>query len=97
MGYHSGMYPTADKKTVTQLRRIEGQVRGILGMVEEGRYCIDVLTQIAAVRASLHRVEKDILKNHISCCVGDAFRHGNAREQRGKIDELVTTLAKLSK
>jgi CsoR family transcriptional regulator, copper-sensing transcriptional repressor len=80
-----------------KLKRIEGQVRGILGMVEEGRYCIDILTQISAVHAALRRVEKDILKNHVGCCVKGAFKNGNLKEQQKKIDELAMVLAELNR
>ena len=80
-----------------KLKRIEGQVRGILGMVEKDRYCIDILTQISAVHAALHRVEKDILHNHVSCCVTSAFKSGNTTEQHKKIDELAKILAKLAR
>ncbi len=86
------------KKTISvRLRRIEGQVRGIARMVDEDRYCVDVLTQISAVCAALHRIEQEILRDHISCCVAGAFKHGNVREQQEKISELVTVLSKITK
>lgn len=91
------MQAPAQQSIRAKLKRIEGQVRGILGMVEEGRYCVDILVQTSAVRAALQRVEKDILKNHASTCVAGAFRSGNAREQRSKIDELVTVLSEINK
>jgi DNA-binding FrmR family transcriptional regulator len=76
-------------RVVTRLSRIEGQVRGIARMVEDGRYCIDVLTQISAVKAALERVEAEILKDHAAHCVAEAIRSGSAKEQRKKFDELV--------
>jgi DNA-binding FrmR family transcriptional regulator len=88
----------ASKKTITvRLKRIEGQVRGIARMVEDDRYCIDVLTQIAAVCAALRKVEQDILKDHVSCCVAGAFKHGTTHQQQEKLTELTTILAKISK
>ena len=76
-------------RVVTRLSRIEGQVRGIARMVEDGRYCIDVLTQVSAVKAALERVEAEILKDHAAHCVAEAIRSGSAKEQRKKFDELV--------
>jgi len=90
---------SADTKAevVKRLRRIEGQVGGVLRMVERDRYCVDVLTQIAAVRAALHKVEERILRDHVSHCVADAFASGNATAQSDKIDELITTIEKMTK
>lgn len=80
-----------DIKTSCQkrLNRIEGQVRGLTKMVEEDRYCIDVITQIAAVRAALDRVEEEILGDHVAHCVEHAIQSGNKSEQRKKIAELI--------
>lgn len=78
-----------DPKLLTRLSRIEGQVRGVAGMIEEGRYCIDILTQIQAIRAALKRVEEEVLKGHAAHCIADAIRSGNARNQRRKFTELV--------
>ncbi|HMN39039.1 MAG TPA: metal-sensitive transcriptional regulator [Hyphomicrobium sp.] len=75
-----------------RLNKIEGQVRGIAHMVEEKRYCIDVITQIAAVRAALRRVEEAVLKDHISHCVQHAIESGNPAEQRKKITELMDVI-----
>lgn len=79
-------------KLLNRLSRIEGQVRGITRMVEEDRYCIDVLTQIQAVRAALARVESEMLKNHLSHCIEGAIISGNANEQRKKAGELIELL-----
>ncbi len=76
-------------RVVTRLSRIEGQVRGVARMVEDGRYCIDVLTQISAVKAALERVEAEILKDHAAHCVAEAIRSGSAKDQKKKFDELV--------
>jgi DNA-binding FrmR family transcriptional regulator len=72
-----------------RLRRIEGQVRGLSRMVEEDRYCIDIVTQIAAVRAALRRVEEEILSEHVAHCVEHAIASGNKSDQRKKIAELM--------
>ena len=83
------------KKTVTaRLNRLEGQVRGLAKMVEDDRYCIDVVTQIQAVIAALKKVEGEVLKDHISHCVEHAIKSGDKKAQREKIQELVQTLAR---
>ena len=88
----------ATKTEVTKrLRRIEGQVGGLLRMVECDRYCVDLLTQINAVRAALHKVEEKILHDHVSHCVADAFASGNVTEQRHKVEELITTIERMTK
>ena len=85
------------KSATARLKKIEGQVRGVLRMVEEDRYCVDVLTQIAAIRAALHKVEEEVLKDHVAHCVAHAFSKGDMVEQQNKVNELVSVLAKLSK
>ena len=85
------------QRTITRLRRIEGQVRGITKMLEEGRYCIDILHQRQAVKAALARAESEILKDHASHCVEDAIRSGNGEEQRNKVAELVDLFDKLKR
>jgi DNA-binding FrmR family transcriptional regulator len=86
---------TASKSArLKRLSRIEGQVRGLSRMVEEDRYCIDIITQIAAVRAALAKVEEDILKDHIAHCVEHAIVSGDASEQRKKVAELMEVLGR---
>jgi DNA-binding FrmR family transcriptional regulator len=82
-------YEQAD--LLRRLRRIEGQVRGVQRMVEDGRYCLDIVTQLQAIRAAADRVAQQVLEQHIRGCVSDAVR-----EQRGDeaIDELMEVLAK---
>jgi CsoR family transcriptional regulator, copper-sensing transcriptional repressor len=75
-----------------RLKRIEGQVRGIARMIEEDRYCIDVLTQIRAVRAALRGVEDEVLKDHVEHCVEGAIASGDGADQRQKVHELLTVL-----
>jgi DNA-binding FrmR family transcriptional regulator len=77
-----------------RLSRIEGQVRGLARMVEDDRYCIDIVTQIAAVRAALARVEEEILRDHVAHCVEHAIASGNAADQRKKVAELMAVLAR---
>ncbi|HEU4548631.1 MAG TPA: metal-sensitive transcriptional regulator [Rhizomicrobium sp.] len=72
-----------------RLSRIEGQVRGLSRMVDEDRYCIDVITQIAAIRAALGRVEDELLRDHVGHCVEHAIAAGDKADQRRKIAELM--------
>ena len=77
-----------------RLGRIEGQVRGLSKMVEEERYCIDIVTQIAAVRAALRRVEEEVLKDHVAHCVEHAIASGDKADQRDKIAELMAVIGR---
>lgn len=81
-----------DPKLLNRLHRIEGQVRGIGRMVEEGRYCIDILTQLRAVRAALGKVETAILQDHLGQCIEGAITSGDAADQRAKVNELIQLL-----
>ncbi|HTI31807.1 MAG TPA: metal-sensitive transcriptional regulator [Sphingomonas sp.] len=75
-------------RQLAALKRAEGQVRGIAAMIESGRYCMDILTQLQAVRAALARVERDVLDAHIDACVADAVAGGDEAAQREKVNEL---------
>lgn len=77
-----------------RLSRIEGQVRGLSRMVDEDRYCIDIITQIDAVRAALGRVEEEILRDHVGHCVERAIASGNKSDQRQKIAELMNVFGR---
>ena len=79
-------------KLLNRLSRIEGQVRGVARMVDEGRYCIDVLTQVRAIRAALARVETELLKGHLDHCIEGAIVSGDRDEQRRKAAELIELL-----
>ncbi|MBP7817122.1 MAG: metal-sensitive transcriptional regulator [Phenylobacterium sp.] len=79
-------------KLLNRLNRIEGQVRGISRMVEDDRYCIDVLTQIQAVRAALGKVESEMLKAHLDHCIESAIVSGDTQQQRQKASELIALL-----
>jgi DNA-binding FrmR family transcriptional regulator len=85
-----------DDKTATlkRLRRIEGQVRGIARMVEVDRYCIDIVTQIAAAQAALRRAEEEILRDHVAHCVEHAIASGDKADQRKKIAELMDVMGR---
>jgi DNA-binding FrmR family transcriptional regulator len=75
-----------------RLSRMEGQVRGVARMIEDERYCIDVLTQIRAVRAALDKVEQETLGDHLKHCVAHAFHAGSEGDRQTKIDELLQVL-----
>jgi CsoR family transcriptional regulator, copper-sensing transcriptional repressor len=77
-----------------RLGRIEGQVRGLSKMVDEDRYCIDIVTQISAVRAALRRVEEEVLRDHVAHCVEHAISGGNKADQRQKIIELMEVIGR---
>jgi DNA-binding FrmR family transcriptional regulator len=89
----------SDIKTsaLKRLNRIEGQIRGIGRMVEEDRYCIDVVTQISAVRAALRRAEEEILRDHVATCVEHAVASSDKGEQRRKIAELMDVVSRANK
>ncbi len=84
-------------KLLNRLRRIEGQVRGVARMLEEERYCIDVLTQLQAIRAALTRVETEMLKDHLDHCIETAIVSGDAAEQRKKAGELIELLERATR
>lgn len=81
------------KDLITRLNRIEGQIRGIKGMIEQDAYCTDILTQVSAANAALNSFTKVLLANHIKTCVAQDIRDGKDET----IDELVTALQKLMK
>ena len=80
-----------------RLRRIEGQVRGLARMVEDDRYCIDVVTQISAVRAALRRLEEEVLRDHVGHCVEHAIAAGNKADQRQKVAELMDVIERAAR
>lgn len=88
-----------DKPTniINRLHRIEGQVRGIAKMLEEERYCIDILTQMQAIKSALARAESEILKDHAASCIENAIISGNPKDQREKITELIDLFDKLKR
>lgn len=84
-------------RLLNRLNRIEGQVRGVTRMVEEDRYCIDILTQIQAVRAALAKVETEMLRDHLGHCVEGAINSGDPDQQRQKAAELIQLLERASR
>ena len=81
-------------KTVARLKRVEGQVRGVIGMIEADRYCIDVLQQLRAIQRALGKVEDAVLKDHASTCVERAIASGDPADQRQKFRELVDLISR---
>ena len=77
-----------------RLSRIEGQVRGLARMVEDDRYCIDIVTQIGAVRAALRRVEEEILREHVAHCVEHAISSGDKADPRRKVAEMMDVMGR---
>jgi len=91
------MRQDAKESALKRLQRIEGQVRGLARMVEEDRYCIDVVTQISAARAALRKVEEEVLHDHVAHCVENAISSGNKAEQRRKVAELMEVLSRTAR
>ena len=91
------MSQNGKKPIISRLNRIAGQVNGIAKMIEEDRYCIDVLHQVQAIKAALSRAEDEILKDHAASCVESAIRSGDPDDQRQKFNELVTLMGKFKK
>lgn len=85
------------KTTVNRLNRIAGQVQGVVRMIEQDRYCIDVLTQIAAVKSALAKVESEVLKRHAASCVASAIASGDEADQREKFSELIELIERTRK
>ncbi len=88
------MNENSKASTLKRLSRIEGQVRGLGRMVEDDRYCIDIVTQIGAVRAALRRVEEEILRDHVAHCVEHAISSGDKADQRRKVAELMDVMGR---
>ncbi len=85
------------RKLVNRVKRIEGQVRGISNMIEDQKYCIDILTQIKASRSALKSLELEILENHVSHCLMNASLSNNEHEVEEKIKEVMDLLRRSSK
>ena len=89
--------PHHDPKLVQRLARIQGQVGGIARMIEDDRYCIDILTQMQAIKSALRKVEEGLLKSHSDHCVAHAIRSGNEKDARRKFAELVELFGKTAR
>ena len=87
-----------DKKDLlVRLRRIEGQIRGLQRMIEEDKYCVDIMTQVVAVRGALQKVGLKVLDDHVHGCVQRAIKEKNEEQSEEIIDELLDVLTKFSK
>jgi DNA-binding FrmR family transcriptional regulator len=89
--------PHHDPKLIDRLSRIQGQVGGIARMIEEDRYCIDILTQMQAIKSALRKVEEELLKSHSAHCVADAIKSGNVKDAKAKFSELVDLFSKTAR
>jgi len=85
---------TTHQEQLQFLRKVEGQIRGIQRMIEEKRYCVDIITQIHSIIGALKRIENEIFKKHINGCVLSALKEGTESERQKKIDEVMKLLAK---
>jgi CsoR family transcriptional regulator, copper-sensing transcriptional repressor len=91
------MAKNSKASTLKRLSRIEGQVRGLARMVADERYCIDIVTQIAAVRAALRRAEEEILRDHVAHCVAHAISSGDKADHRRKVAELMDVMGRAAR
>ncbi|MBN1523453.1 MAG: metal-sensitive transcriptional regulator [Spirochaetales bacterium] len=91
------MYEQQKGDVLTRLNKIEGQIRGIYKMIDEGRYCIDILSQTRAVAAAMRRVEDIIMHQHLHTCVADSMKSGDVSDQHAKIEEIMDVFSKFRK
>jgi len=84
------------RQAIARLRRIEGQVQGVQRMLEDDKYCVDVLMQIAAIQGALEQVSKILMTRHIESCVVDSLKAGSERERARKIEELIRVFSRHS-
>ena len=89
-----GKQITTHEKEIVRLNRIEGQIRGIKNMIQEERYCIDILTQLSSIVGAIKSVEKNILERHLKGCVITSFAKEDTGERAKKIDEVIDVLRK---
>jgi len=88
---------TTHKEQLEFLKKIEGQVRGIQKMIEEGRYCVDIITQVHSIIGALYRVENEVFKKHIDGCVVSALKGKSEFEKQKKISEIVELISRFRK
>lgn len=91
------MNTTIHKENLTRLARVEGQVRAVSRMINDGKYCIDIITQIQAAREALQSVSKIILKKHLKHCVAEALQKQDEYDIDQKFDEIMTVIKKMGK
>jgi DNA-binding FrmR family transcriptional regulator len=96
-GEKMGNQMTTHEAELVRLRRIEGQIRGVQKMIEEKRYCIDILTQLSSIVGAIKGVEENILERHLKGCVQHSFHKGNKMDRSEKVDEVITVLKKFRK
>lgn len=96
-GYIARMRQDIKASCRTRLNRIEGQVRGLSKMLDDDRYCIDIVTQISAVRAALRRLQDEVLKDHVGHCVAHAIASGDKADQQQKIAELMDVIGRVDR
>jgi DNA-binding FrmR family transcriptional regulator len=85
------------QNNMVALKRIEGQVRGVQGMIEDRKYCIDILNQIHAIKGALGRVEEKILERHLQHCVTEAVRGNSEKKKQQKLDEILKLIQQTRK
>ena len=90
----TGVDPEIKERNLKRLRRVEGQVRGLQRMVEEDRYCADILTQISSVHEALRSVGRELVRNHLKHCAATAIRGGDARQTEEMYDEIIEMMYK---
>lgn len=90
-------YVTTHDEELARLRKIEGQIRGIQKMIQEKRYCIDILTQLNAVVGAIERVEEHVLEKHLRGCVDHSFAEGTEEDRHKKINEIIDVLRRFRK
>ena len=97
--YHGMMkgHTITHSENIARLSRVEGQIKGVKRMIEEGEYCIDIITQIQAARAALQSVSKIILEKHLKHCVADALEAKNEAETEQKLEEIMTVIKRMEK
>ena len=91
------MQEQAREKVLARLKKVAGQVDGIRRMVEEDRYCVDILHQVAAVEGALDRVGHLLLASHVETCVASAIESGNPKERKQKLDELMDVFSRFGR
>lgn len=87
-------YTTTHESQIQRLNRIEGQVRGIRKMIEDRRYCVDILTQLRSVINALHRVQENIFQRHLETCVQDSLKGEDPHDKKAKIDEVIDLVSR---
>ena len=90
----TGVDPEIKASNLRRLRRLEGQIRGLQRMVEEDRYCADILTQVSSVQEALRSVARALMRNHLSHCATQAIRSGSVEERQAMYDELLELIYK---